>query len=172
MTTVLVTGPIGGGKSTACRHLASLGWPVYDCDSRCKALYGSVPGLKGRIEVELGIPFAELWRIFSEPELREKLESIVYPLLLKDFTDWKASLDSPLAFVESAIALEKPIFDGTYDIVLLITSPAAVRALRNPEAPVRGALQHFPRTRVNRTIRNDSTPEALYSKIDKYLKTI
>lgn len=172
MTTVLVTGPIGGGKSTACRYLESLGYPFYDCDSRCKALYGKVPGLKERIEAELGIPFAQLGRIFSEPELRQKLEDIVYPLLLQDFTSWKASLDTPLAFVESAIALEKPIFDGTYDIVLLITSPAAVRALRNPEAPVRGALQHFPRTRVNRTIRNDSTPEALYSKIDKYLKTI
>ncbi|MBO4566802.1 MAG: dephospho-CoA kinase [Bacteroidales bacterium] len=172
MTTVLVTGPIGGGKSTACKYFASLGLPVYDCDSRCKALYTGVPGLKARIEQELGIPFAEIGRIFSDSALREKLEAIVYPLLLQDLTAWKSSLDGPLAFVESAIALDKPAFDGTYDEVLLITAPAATRALRNPEAPVRGALQHFPRNRINRTIRNDSTPESLYKKLDKYLKTI
>ena len=172
MTTVLVTGPIGGGKSTACKYLASLGYPVYDCDSRCKALYGSVPGLKERIESELGIPFAELGRIFTEPALREKLEAIVYPLLLQDLTAWKSGLAGPLAFVESAIALDKPVFDGTYDKVLLITAPAATRALRNPHAPVRSALQHFPRTRIDRTIRNGSTPESLYHKLDKYLKTI
>ena len=170
MTTVLVTGPIGGGKSTACRYLAGLGWPVYDCDSRCKALYETVPGLKERIEGELGVPFAELRRIFSDPQLRLKLEAIVYPLLLQDLEAWKASLDSPLAFVESAIALEKPLFDGTYDEVLMVTAPASVRASRNPEAPARGALQHFPRTRINRTIRNDSTPEALYIKLDNYLR--
>ncbi|MBO4475351.1 MAG: dephospho-CoA kinase [Bacteroidales bacterium] len=172
MTTILVTGPIGGGKSTACRHLASLGWPVYDCDSRCKALYDNVPGLKDRIEKELGIPFAELGRIFSEPALRERLESIVYPLLLEDIITWKSSLRSPLAFIESAIALQKPVFDGTYDKVLQITAPAAQRALRNPAAPVRSRLQTFPRSRIDRTIRNDSTPEALYKKIDKYLESI
>ena len=59
MKTVLVTGPIGGGKSSVCRHLAEAGYPVYDCDSRCKALYGTVPGLKERIESELGIPFSD-----------------------------------------------------------------------------------------------------------------
>ena len=172
MTTVLVTGPIGGGKSTACRYLASLGWPVYDCDSRCKALYDTVPGLKSRIEHELGIPFAELGRIFTEPRLREKLEAIVYPLLLEDIEGWKASLDSSLAFIESAVALDKPLFDSTYDKVLMITAPAGVRALRNPNAQERGALQKFPRARINRTIRNDSTPEALHRKIDNYLKKI
>lgn len=172
MTTVLVTGPIGGGKSTACRYLAAQGWPVYDCDSRCKALYGKVPGLRERIESELGIPFSDLGRIFSDIALRQKLESIVYPLLLDDIRSWKAGLDSPLAFIESAVALQKPLFDGTYDRVLLVTAPARVRELRNPAAAVRGKLQRFPRSRVERTIRNNSTPESLFLKLDKYLKTI
>ena len=64
MTTVLVTGPIGGGKSTVCRILELAGYPVYDCDARCKALYDTVPGLKEQIEKELEIPFRELGRIF------------------------------------------------------------------------------------------------------------
>ena len=172
MTTVLVTGPIGGGKSTACRYLESLGWPVYDCDSRCKRLYDSVPGLKGRIEEELGIPFGELGRIFSEPELKARLESIVYPLLVKDIAEWKAGLKQPLAFIESAIAASYPLFDKLYDRVLKVTAPPGTRLQRNPKAADRDALQHYPRIPGMRTIRNDSTTEALYKKIDNYLKSI
>ena len=172
MTTVLVTGPIGGGKSAACKYLGSLGWPVYDCDSRCKALYSEVPGLKASIEQELGIPFCELPRIFSEPQLRIKLEALVYPLLIKDIQDWKTTLQSPLAFIESALAGEKPEFDGLYDKVLLITAPLELRAARNPEAARRSALQSFRRTKPDRTMRNTSTKESLYTKLDKYLKTL
>ncbi len=172
MTTVLVTGPIGGGKSAACRHLASLGWPVYDCDSRCKALYSEVPGLRERIEKELGIPFSELGRIFTDPLLRERLESIVYPLLAEDISRWKASLDSPLAFIESAVALQKPQFDAFYDKVLLISAPLPLRESRNAAAAVRSRLQRFPRSRVDRTVRNTSTLESLYKKIDKYIESL
>lgn len=60
MTTWLVTGAIGSGKSEVCRFLASKGLPVYDCDSRTKMLYSTVPGLKCRIEEALGVPFENL----------------------------------------------------------------------------------------------------------------
>ncbi len=172
MTTVLVTGPIGGGKSTACRYLQALGWPVYDCDSRCKRLYETVPGLKGRIEAELGIPFSNLREVFGDAQKLEKLESIVYPLLVRDIESWKQSLDSPLAFVESALAGEKPQFDGLYDKVLLITAPLEQRMERNPYARQRDSLQSFRRVKPDRTIRNVSTVEALERKIVNYLKTI
>ena len=172
MTTVLVTGPIGGGKSLACRHLASLGWPVYDCDSRCKALYSSVPGLKARLEKELGIPFSELRRIFTDDALRSRLEAIVYPLLADDIARWKESLRSSLAFIESATALGRPEFEGLYDKTLVVTAPLRTRMQRNPEAAVRSRLQRFPRALTDCTIRNVSTPEALKKKIDNYLKTI
>ena len=172
MTTVLVTGPIGGGKSRACRYFAGLGWPVYDCDSRCKALYAEVPGLRERIEQELGIPFGQLRRIFTDERLRLRLEAIVYPLLREDLLAWKSSLRSPIAFVESAIAGEKPQFDGLYDKVLLITAPLEERIARNPEAANRSSIQRFRRTRADRTIRNNSTVESLYQKLDKYLKTL
>ena len=100
MTTVLVTGPMGSGKSLACRYIASRGWPVYDCDSRCKELYRSVPGLKQDIEAALGIPFSELGRNFDDPSLKARLEALVYPLMAQDIKEWKASQDSALAFVE------------------------------------------------------------------------
>ena len=172
MTTVLVTGPIGGGKSTVCRLLELAGYPVYDCDSRCKALYGSVPGLKGQIEKELGIPFAELGRIFGDDSLREKLEAIVYPLMIRDIEDWKAGLDSGAAFIESAIALEKPAFSHLWDKVLMVTAPLEQRLARNPRTAERDALQNYDETLIDYTICNDSDLVSLHTKVDKFLETL
>ena len=172
MTTVLVTGPIGGGKSTVCKHLQAEGFPVYDCDSRCKALYDNVPGLKGRIESELGIPFTELRRIFEDDALREKLEALVYPLLVEDIEAWKNGLDARTAFIESAIALDKPAFDHLYDSVLLVTAPEEQRRKRNPEAASRGRLQSFDESRADYIIRNDGSKEELKAQTDNYLQSI
>lgn len=172
MTTVLVTGPIGGGKSTVCRYLEAAGHPVYDCDSRCKALYDSVPGLKSRIEAELGIPFPELARVFEEPEKLRRLEAMVYPLLLEDVEAWKASLDAPLAFIESAVALEKPEFRHLWDKVLMVSAPQRLRRVRNPRATHRDALQHFDTELIDYTVQNDSTLESLYQKTEQLLATL
>jgi dephospho-CoA kinase len=172
MTTVLVTGPIGGGKSTVCSYLAAAGMPVYECDSRCKALYSEVPGLKGRIEKELEIPFAELGRVFETPDKLAKLEAIVYPLLLADLEAWKAAQTGPLAFVESAIALEKPLFRHVWDKVLMVTAPAHLRLLRNPAAARRDAFQHYDNSLIDYTIDNDSDLESLFAKVDYYLESL
>lgn len=169
MTMVLVTGPIGSGKSEVCRYLAGKGLPVYDCDSRTKHLYSSVPGLRGRIEESLGIEWKDIGVIFTDTRRRLLLESIVYPLVVEDILEWKASLDSELAFIESAVALSKPQFDSLYDKVLLVTAPEALRLGRNPHAAIRGALQSFDSGRIFHTIENDSTIEELHLKIDEYL---
>mgnify|MGYP002626892075 CR=1 FL=1 len=172
MTTVLVTGPMGSGKSLACAYLESEGFPVYDCDSRCKALYDSVPGLRARIESELGIPMGELGRIFTSDSLRSRLEAIVYPILAGDIRAWKDSQSSAVAFIESATALGRPEFEGLWDRVLKISAPASLRSARKPESARRSALQRFPAALVDRTIRNNGTPGELYRKIDTYLKTL
>lgn len=169
MKTVLVTGPIGSGKSTVCRKLEDRGFPVYDCDSRCKALYDTVPGLKCDIEQALGIPFRELGRIFDDDVMRGKLEALVYPLLVSDIQDWKITQDAGLAFVESAIMLQKPVFNGLYDCVVLVTAGRARRISRNPAAARRDRLQGFDPEKIDYTIRNSSSMEALDKQIDKLL---
>lgn len=167
MKTILVTGPIGSGKSAVCRHLASKGYPVYDSDSRTKALYERVPGLKETIERELGIPFSELHIIFTDSEKKERLESIVYPLVAADIAEWKLSLYSPLAIIESANALGKPLFESLYDKVLLITAPYATRVLRNPKTVGRNSLQSFDETQADWVVVNDGTIQELIDKIDR-----
>ena len=172
MTTVLVTGPIGGGKSTVCLRLQEKGFPVYDCDSRCKALYDSVPGLKARIESELGIPFAELGRIFTDASLREKLEALVYPLLVRDIEEWKSAQTAEFAFIESAIAMEKPAFRHLWDKVLLVTAGRSFRIRRNPKVAERDGIQHFDPSKTDYTITNDSDIGSLYDKVDIFLESL
>ena len=132
MLTVIVTGMIGSGKSAVCALLSKRGIPVYDSDSRTKALYGSVPGLKERIEEELGVPFSGLAKvIFSDADAREKLEAIVYPLVKADFEAWRdAQAGAPFVVLESAIILSKPIFDGIADYVVAVTARDEVRLSR------------------------------------------
>lgn len=169
MKTFLVTGPIGSGKSEVCRYLASKGYPVYDCDSRTKGLYESVPGLKSRIETALGIDWSEIGIIFSDSRRREMLERIVFPLVAEDIRAWKSGLDSRLAFIESAIATEKKEFDGLYDGVLLVTADYSLRCGRNPKAAQRDSLQTFDLSGADWVLENDSTIEELHLKTDDIL---
>lgn len=165
----LVTGPIASGKSAVCQYLSGLSYPVYDCDSRVKALYQSREGLVKQIERELGVDFSKLTIIFTDDAKRTKLESIVYPILLEDMLSWIESQDAKHLFIESAIALEKELFDNVYDDVLIIISDLSVRMERNPKVQQRDSLQHVDTSRADYIINNESTIEQLHKKIDKYL---
>ena len=100
--TILVTGPIGSGKSAACQYLASLDFPVYECDARTKMLYSLVPGLKCSIEERLNLPWSQIGRVFSEPDKLRTLEEMVYPYVVEDLKTWKASfMDHTKAFMAS-----------------------------------------------------------------------
>ena len=152
MRTVLVTGGIGSGKSLVSSFLAERGIPVYDSDSRTKALYEGpllqrieeAFGMSFRISdpsfqtsdpsfrTRSGISFAALGRAaFASSESLALLESIVHPAVLSDFTAWKqAQSDVPFVALESAIAMEKPLFDGAYDTVVLVYAPEQERFAR------------------------------------------
>lgn len=155
LRTVVVTGGIGSGKSMVCALLAEKGIPVYDSDSRTKALYNGpllqqveaafgrrftvIPsgceGISSATIAEPALPaidFAALSAAaFSSPESLALLESIVHPAVLADFTAWRASqAASPFVVLESAIILSKPLFDGLYDTVVLVYAPEELRISR------------------------------------------
>lgn len=168
MKTILITGGIGSGKSEVCRRLSRIGWPVYDSDSRTKALYDSVPGLRARAEAAIGRPLREAGVIFSDPALRSALEAVVYPEVLRDFQTWRARhADSPVCVFESAIALEKRQFDGLFDEVWLVLAPLEMRLERNPRVRERlGAQQEVPASRADRVIVNDRSLRTLQRRTD------
>lgn len=170
METILITGGIASGKSVVCRYLESKGYPVYDCDSRTKALYDSVPGLKEKVEEAIGVPFKRIAVIFEYPCKREALEAIVYPLVVEDIRKWLSEQESDVVFIESAIALDKPMFNSLYDKVWLVTAPVEQRLLRNRHTAERAVTQRLPDpSEADATIINDSTLESLYRQIDKLI---
>ncbi|MBQ0077434.1 MAG: dephospho-CoA kinase [Bacteroidales bacterium] len=171
MKTILITGRIGAGKSAVSRIVEAAGYPVYDSDSRTKALYASVPGLTERIEAELGVRMENLACIFSDEGLREKLEALVYPYVLADFKAWREECGAPVAFFESAVAHTKSAFADIFDSVLLVSAPLEVRVERNPKAAQRDALQAEPEKYGWRIV-NDGSLEELEKKVNDYLKTI
>ncbi len=119
---IIVTGGIGSGKSAVCRSLSRRGIPVYDCDSRAKALYEVYPDLKALVVPD----------IFKRPDALKALETALFPLLMKDFELWVQNHASDAFFVafESATVLQKEFFDNFGDYVMLVDAPSDIRLER------------------------------------------
>ncbi len=187
MKTVVVTGGIGSGKTEFCKLLSARGIPVYDSDSRTKALYDGQSDLLDDMEDVLGCDLRNedggLDRkklasiIFSDRSKLLAVEEIVHPAVLEDFRRWKAFAPDEVPFVvfESAIVLEKPLFRLIMDYVVLVDAPPEVRLKRacmrdgtSPEKVLeRMSRQHFDLSLVDRIVRNDSGLESLEAEAEE-----
>lgn len=200
MRTFAITGGIGSGKSTVCSFLRDRGIPVYDSDSSAKRLYREDDSLLDSIEEAFGCSvrtpegypdFRRLASIvFSFPDKLSVLESLVHPVVLKDFKRWRAlqatlfeesARDTsffggdPFCVIESAIILEKPEFLSVVDSVILVDAPLKDRLLRacerdgaDPaEIVKRMSAQKFDLSKVNYIIRNVGTESDLQKETEK-----
>lgn len=197
--TILITGGIGSGKSELSRYLEANGVPVYDSDSRTKALYEGPLGTV--LEKEFGMSLYDgsghfdrkrlAALVFSDGEALHRLESIVHPAVLEDFLHWREEMllnmdwkgycgTAPLVCMESAIALDKPLFAGVYDIVLMVDAPEDVRVMRAcrrdsvDEAVVRRRIrsQRTDRGAADYVIENDGSPDDLMKAADNVFRQI
>ena len=142
MRVLVVTGGIGSGKSLSCKILHDeYGWPVYDADSKVKELYLSHPSLLSEIENAMGkslrdpdgnfLPYLLAEIIFSDKQMLETVESLVFPVLMQDFEKWKLDNERhEVVILESATVLEKPSLKGLGDFTILIDAPLSVRMER------------------------------------------
>ncbi len=150
MKVLLCTGGIGSGKSFVVSILQAMGCPAYDCDARAKALYDEDPALLQEVVALTGrevlTPERRLdrkrlaARLFAEPKLKEQIEALVHPAVIRDFEPWKAAQEAlalessaqqaPFAVLESAILLEHPQYRPLYDKVLVVSAPEELRVQR------------------------------------------
>ena len=197
MKVLVVTGGIGSGKSQVCRLLSEkFGIPVYEADSRAKALYMEVPDMLDRIEAALGtglrndrgefVPGYLSDMIFADPSALRKVEDILFPVLKKDFSDWAERQGSSLVAFESATILEKAAFDGFGDIVLLVDAPVSLRLMRAAARDCADTEKIRSRmeaqtlmnrlseggvdTRVDHVLKNDSTIEDLEANLSEFIE--
>lgn len=140
MIKVGITGGIGGGKSTLCRHFKESGVAHYDSDRRAKELMCNDTELKTQIERLFGegayTSEGELNRqylaseVFSNEEKREALNSIVHPAVMRDFERWAEEHSSePYVVMESAILFEAGLADQL-DRTVAVMAPEEMRIMR------------------------------------------
>lgn len=142
MKLIAISGGIGSGKSVIAHIVQVLGYPVYDCDSRAKALMTDDDQLRKQLIDTFGeatyLPDGQLNRehlskvAFTDDVALARLNSLVHPATLNDIHRWaaeQANDGSSVAFIETAI-LRTSGLDHVVDSVWHVTAPVDVRVKR------------------------------------------
>jgi dephospho-CoA kinase len=147
MKLIGITGGIGSGKSTIAKVFTSMGYPVYNSDTRAKELINSNEKLINSIKLSFG---DDLYNsqgldrkkmasiVFNNPEKLELLNSIIHPAVGKDFEDWVDSRNTSFVLKEAAILFETGIYKSLDKTILV------------------SALQE---TRIKRVMKRDNTTQ-------------
>ena len=138
MIKVGICGGIGGGKSTVCALLAEKGVPVYDSDSRAKALMNSSPEIIDAVRSAFGdeaycdgaLDRAYLAaKVFGDKANLARLDAIVHPAVRRDFGKWASEQQADYVVLESAILFESG-FDSAVDASVAVLAPLPLRLER------------------------------------------
>jgi dephospho-CoA kinase len=141
MLLVGLTGGLGAGKSTVARMLADRGAVLVDADELAhRALDPGTPGYRQVCDLfgdEVLTPSGELDRaaiaatVFSDPERRRALESIVHPevfRMLAEIVQGRRETDDIIVF-DAPLIVETGFHDAC-DVVVVVTAPEEVRVAR------------------------------------------
>ncbi len=138
MKRIGITGGIGSGKSFVANIIEKMGYPVYYSDVRSKELTNTHPIIRqGLIElVGENVYFeGELDKkilaaaIFSNDEMRLKVNQLIHPIVRQDFEDWAKAQTNDLIFNEAAILFETGAYRN-FDATILIYAPIELRLKR------------------------------------------
>jgi dephospho-CoA kinase len=135
MKKIGITGGIGSGKSYVSSIIKSMGFPVYHSDESAKLLMESNPVIKEGLQLLCGNSIYEKGElnkkklaelIFESPELREKVNSLVHPIVRADFAQWASNQSKEIVFNEAAILFETGA-NTNFDATILVIAPEAIR---------------------------------------------
>lgn len=134
-----ITGGIGAGKSVVARIVAALGYDVYDCDSRARALMAGEEITRELAETfgpGIFTPAGELIRprlaeiVFNDSAALDRLNAITHSAVRADLDEWAAArADASQIFVETAILYQSGI-DRMVARVWEVTAPTDLRLER------------------------------------------
>lgn len=139
MLKVGLTGGIGCGKSTVAKIFADLNIPVLDADEIAHRLVEKGQPALAQIQLEFGTdilnPDASLNRkklrelIFSEPRQKQKLESILHPLVYQAIQTALEQLSAPYCIISVPLLFETGM-THLVDRILVIDCPVEVQIER------------------------------------------
>jgi dephospho-CoA kinase len=139
MFRVGVTGGIGSGKSIICKVFYNLGIPVYQADKEAKRLMGENESIRtGLVGFFGGEVFQDeelnrkylAGRIFSDPEARIFVNSLVHPVVREDFTGWVQNQGRAPYVIEEAALLFETAAWKELDYNILIEAAVETRIAR------------------------------------------
>jgi len=139
MLKVGLTGGIGCGKSTVARIFADLNIPVLDADQIAHSLVEKGQPALARIQQEFGAsilnPDGSLNRrhlreiVFSDLKQKQKLESILHPLIYKNLQAELESLVAPYCIISIPLLFETDMIH-LVDRILVIDCPVETQIER------------------------------------------
>lgn len=139
MLKVGLTGGIGCGKTTVAKVFAKLNIPVIDADEIAHRLVEKGQPALNRIQQEFGPdmlnPDGSLNRnklgelIFSDPEQKQKLESILHPLIFKTIQSEIEQLTVPYCIICIPLLFETDMVHFV-DRVLVVDCPVEIQIER------------------------------------------
>jgi dephospho-CoA kinase len=140
MLRVGLTGGIASGKSAAAAAFARLGITVVDADrlNRNLAAPGQ-PGLKALVQA-LGDVILDAQgqldraalrrRIFADPALRQRVEAVLHPLIVRALAVELAAAQGPYAVAMIPLLAESPASQALVDRILVLDSPEELQVAR------------------------------------------
>ena len=144
---VAITGGIGAGKSAALEAFARHGAATRSSDEIVHRLLRSDPDIRRELVERFGPEVigsdgpdrAAIARIvFNDPEQLDWLEELLHPKVVQDHSAWRQELaegpDPPAVTVTEVPLLYETGGEARFDVVVVITAPADVRAKRRPIA--------------------------------------
>lgn len=133
-----ITGGIGSGKTSVCRVFSILGIPVFSADPEAQQIMNNdesvirgINDIAGKNLYPAGrldrMKLAEL--IFNDPEVLQKVNSLVHPVVFSNFNRWAEVQDAPYVIMEAAILFESGA-SALVDRVATVYAPIEERIIR------------------------------------------
>ncbi len=168
MLKIGIAGGIGSGKSVVANILQQMGFPVYDSDSRAKALTQTNADIRQQLTAMFGDNLfkdnildkkALSQLIFSSDKNLKAVNAIIHPVVVGDFATWTTRQNAAAVFLESAILMESGLYQKM-DKIILVTAPEKLRIDRVMK---RSQLSE---KEIQQRMQMQKTEEALAEKAD------
>jgi len=156
MYNVGLTGGIGSGKTLVGNIFSTFGIPVFCADEKAKELYDTneivrtelIKLLGSDIYIENKLQRKRMaQKIFSNPELLQKVNNLVHPILCEQFLQFSAQQQSPYVLLEAAILFESKL-DKQMQKIITVTASETTRLKRvaqrdkTSEEAIRERMRH------------------------------
>ena len=169
MIKLAIIGGIGSGNSVVSKVFSTLGYPVYDSDSRAKWLMANDEKVRSQLIQVFGSETFENGilnraylskKVFTDKPALNKLNGIVHPAVYQDFNSFvERHQSAKIVVIESAILFESG-GDKFVDKILLVNSPLDVRIHRVMRR------SNLTRNEVEYRILNQKNANELSEKVD------